>query len=208
MNENIKKVEKEVVAKGDSTKVVDEKKEKVSIEERIIPGEYRKITDYSLEEIKSLPRFKVTFSCKERVYNGNISYYPSLVLSLGAGFDLYVKSKEFTLITYTNLKENHLVPNLGMDIKAESFEVRLPVRFCKGQKENSDGTISVFYYAQIIVKKGTIFSVYINRKDGGLELFESRVNKGEIPFNGWMFNDKVKSAVTESDDNDYNYEWE
>ena len=206
MNEN-KNVKVSENVKGDSTKPVDVKVDEkvVSIEERIIPGEYRIITEYSVDEIKALPRFKVVISCKERVYNGQVSYYPSLTLVLGNGFELQVRRDEFTIISFTELKENHLVPNLGMDIKADSFEGYFPVRFCKGRRE-INGEISEFYYAQIIIKKGKVYSVYINKRGGAFDLFESRVKKGLIKFEGWTFNDKVKSTNVDPEDDDYIYE--
>ncbi len=204
MSENTKvKVSENV--KGDSTKLVDVETKVVPIEERIIPGEYRKITEYSVDEIKALPRFKVIISCKERVYNGDVSYYPLLTLCLGNRLDLNVKRNEFTVISFTELKENHLVPNLGMDVKADSFEGYFPVRFCKGRKE-INGEISEFYYAQIVIKKGKVYSVYINKRGGAFDLFETRVKNGLIKFEGWTFNDKVKTTNVDPEDDDYIYE--
>ena len=203
-NKNVKVGE---VVKGDSTKNVDVNVQEnvVPIEERIIPGEYKIISDLTDEEVKALPRFKVVISCKERVYDGNVSYYPLLTLCLGHHLDLSVKRSEFTVISFTELKENYLVPKRGMDVKADSFEAYFPVRFCKGRKE-INGEISEFYYAQIVIKKGKVYSVYINKKGGAFDLFTSRVNKGLIKFNGWTFNDKVKAANVDPEDDDYIYE--
>jgi len=204
MSENTKvKVSENV--KGDSTKQVDVETKIIPIEERIIPGNYKMITELSIDEIKALPRFKVVISCKERVYNGQVSYYPSLTLCLGNCLDLSTKKDDFTVISFTELKENHLVPNLGMDVKADTFEGYFPVRFCKGRKEIK-GEISEFYYAQIVIKKGKVYSTYINKKGGAFDLFVSRVNKGMIKFDGWTFNDKVKSANVDPEDDDYIYE--
>ena len=203
MNENIKK--SEVVGKGDSTKKVDVK-EVVNVEERIIPGGYKKISELTNEEIKALPRFKVTISCNAVTYNGNSRLYPSLILRLDPRLELVASRNDFTITDYEFLKMDHLVPKLNMPVSATSFEGNFPVRFCKGNRELVDGKINEFYYVQVFIKRGMIFSMYINKKNNIFNLFKQLVNNGSIPFNGWTFNDKVQTITPDNDDDNYLYE--
>lgn len=205
MNENIKTTKKETVVKGDSTvNTVDVKSEKIDVEEMILPGGYVQINELSIDEIKKLPRFMVEFSCKETSYNGTVRTYPLITLILNKNLKLTSKRDDFSESDFAFLKHTHFVPNLKMDLKAESYTNQFPVRFCKGRKVNSLGEISNFYYVQIFVKKGCIYSMYINRKNNQFNLFKYYVEQGVIPFEGWAFNDKVKDDSKEADDG-FNY---
>ena len=193
MSENKKEIIVDNVKKGDSIVKMDEKQ----VDSVKAPKEYVKVTDLSIDDINALPKFSVEIKLIERTYNGNVNKYPSLTLKLGPGLELSPTKDLFKEADFYYLKTAILVPKYKLAADKNEFLIKCPVRFCKGIKLDNDGNPYDYHYIQILIAKGVTYSVYLNKKNRELDLFNTYQENGVIPKVEWLVNNSI--VKTDSD---------
>ena len=153
--------------------VKETKKEKVA-DTKNVQMEYKKVSEMSVEEIKTLSTYPVTF---RRVKGDNYESF-SLSITLCSEFVIKKKIQASDFYYFVNAVA---VPKLKLVDNLDIYTVKAPVRFCKGigiSKET--GEEFEYLSVQAIIQRDAIYSSYVNKKNHELQLFETLIEAGKI----------------------------
>lgn len=142
--------------------------------------EWVKASELSIEEIKKLETFPVTFrkviSKNKKTGVKTTTFSMKLVMAVDFFIEDRIEHSDFFNFVYAYAK-----PIKGLATDLNSYTVDCPVRCSRGNYQDEEtGDLIPFIQVDIFVLKDCIYRMFINKRSHKLNLFETMVKTKEI----------------------------